>query len=390
MAKWDDARIEALVPRTGERRTILEGGTTAVYVPSGHLVYSRGTSILAAPFDLDRLATTGDPVAVVDGVRSAWQGTSFTVARTGMLAYLPQTGNARRMVLVDRAGAARPLTPFVEFLAEPRVSPDGRAIAARRVAANDQVWRFDIEREAFSQVTFEWDNIAPVWTPDGEFLIVSSSPGWRLHRVRADGSAPPEPLPTGEGTWQHPGSVTPDGRFLAYFQVGKSTKHDIWILPLECGGEPRVFLQTPAFEDHPAISPDGRWLAYQSDEPGRMEVYLRSFPDGGSKVQVSSGGGIHPVWARSGKELFYRAPLGGSKWRMMVADVSPGKPMRIPRGRGLFEDSYNVAGDTASYDVFPDGQHFVMIEVDREASRITHFNVVLNWFEELKRLVPPK
>jgi hypothetical protein len=121
-----------------------------------------------------------------------------------------------------------------------------------------------------------------------------------------------------------------------------------------------------------------------------MEVYLRSFPDGGSKVQVSSGGGIHPVWARSGKELFYRAPLGGSKWRMMVADVSPGKPMRIPRGRGLFEDSYNVAGDTASYDVFPDGRHFVMIEVDREASRITHFNVVLNWFEELKRLVPPK
>jgi hypothetical protein len=113
---------------------------------------------------------------------------------------------------------------------------------------------------------------------------------------------------------------------------------------------------------------------------------LRSFPGGGSKIQVSAGGGFDPVWARSGKELFYRDRLEGSKRQMMVADVSPAVPIRVSRGRRLFEDSYADVG----YDVLPDGQHFVMVEVDWEASRITHFNVVLKWFEELKRFVPPK
>jgi len=159
-------------------------------------------------------------------------------------------------------------------------------------------------------------------------------------------------------------------------------------MSLERDGEPRLFVQTPASDVMPAISPSGGLLAYASNESGQFEIYLRSFPDGGRKVQVSSEGGIHPVWARNGKELFYRAPLGGSKWRMMAAEVSPGKPIRISRSGGLFEDSYSASGETPSYDVLPDGQHFVMIEVDREASRITQFNVVLNWFEELKRLVP--
>jgi serine/threonine-protein kinase len=199
LATWDDARVEALVLRTGERRTILEGGTGAIYVDSGHLVYRRGTSILATPFDLDRLAATGAPVAVLEGVQSQSSGGSpfFTVARTGLLAYVPQTRSPQRLLLVDRTGAARPLTPFLD-LASPRVSPDGGSIALQRSGANDQVWRFDIEREAFSPVTFEWDNINPVWTPDGESLIVSSSPGWKLRRVRADGSGVPEPL---SGRW---------------------------------------------------------------------------------------------------------------------------------------------------------------------------------------------
>jgi len=383
LATWDDARIEALVLRTGERRTILEGGTGAAYVESGHLLYRRGTSILAAPFDVDRLAVTGNSVAVVDGVQSPLVAGNrlFAVARTGLLAYVPQARDSERLVLVDRTGEARPLTPFLEFLNSARVSPDGGAIAVGRVAPNNQIWRFDIEREAFSQLTFEWDNINPVWTPDGESLIVSSTPGWRLRRVRADGSGTPEPLAGGEG---YPHSVTPDGKLLAFLKPGTNTGVDIWIMPLEPGGAPRVFLQTPANEGFPAISPDGYFLAYQSDESGQDEVYLRSLPDGGSKIQVSTGGGRLPVWARNGKELFYYLPLEGSKRRMMVVDVSPGNPVRISRGRALFDKSFGYI-----YDVLPDGQHFAMVETDPDA-RITHFNVVLNWFEELKRLVPPK
>jgi eukaryotic-like serine/threonine-protein kinase len=389
LTTWDDARIDVLRLTNGERRTILEGGTTAAYVESGHLVYRRGTSILAAPFDLDHLATTGAPVALVDGVQSAsYNGSpSFGVARTGILAYVPPNKRGvRRLVLVNRAGEARSLTPFLEYLQGPRVSPDGRVIALVRGAANNQVWRLDLEREAFSQVTFEWDNDSPVWTPDGEFLIVSATPGLKLHRVRADGSGRPEPLLAGKGS-DLPGSVTADGKLLVYMATDTNTREDIWILPLERdGSEPRVFLQTPAYEAVPAISPNGRVVAYESDESGQVEVYLRSFPDGGGKIQVSSGGGFNPVWARSGKELFYRARLEGSKRQMMVVDVSPGIPIRVSRGRRLFEDSYADVG----YDVLPDGQHFVMVEVDWEAARITHFNVVLNWFEELKHLVPQK
>jgi serine/threonine-protein kinase len=387
LTRWDDARIDVLRLPNGERHTILEGGTAATYVESGHLAYRRGTSILAAPFDLDRLATTGPPVAVVDGVQSAsLDGSpSFTVARTGMLAYVPHTRSAQRLVLVNRAGEARPLTPWAEPVArifDPRVSPDGRVIALTMEAANDQVWRFDIEREALSQVTFEWDNHQPVWTPDGEFLIVSSTPGWKLHRLRADGSGTPEPLLMASRN-TGPDFVTADGKLLVYSEGGT---FDIWVLPLERDGEPRVFLQTPAFEGLSAISPSGRFVAYQSNESGTMEVYLRSFPDAGSKVQVSSGGGFRPAWARSGRELFYRVPLEGSRWRMMVADVSQEDRIRVSRSRRLFEDSYVDGG----YDVLPDGQHFVMIQNEHEASQVTHLNVILNWFEELRRLVPPK
>jgi serine/threonine-protein kinase len=389
LTQWDDARIEALILRTGERRPVLEGGSTAAYVESGHLLYRRGPSILAVPFDPDRLVTTGAPVTVVDGVHSTTNGPPyFTVARTGTLAYVPQTRDAHRLVLVDRKGAARPLTSFGGLLAEPRVSPDGRSIAVRRLAANDQVWRFDLEREAFSQVTFEWDNTQPVWTPDGEFLIVSSTPGGKLHRVRADGSAASVALSAARGARQSPGSVSADGKLLAYTVTATDTSNDIWFLPLEGGGEARIFLQTPAFERSPAISPNGRLLAYYSDESGRLEVYLRSSPDGGNKVQVSSGGGWDPVWARDGKELFYRAPVEGPRRRMMVADVSTVGPVRVSRGRELFQEgSYSDLG-FVSYDVLPDGRHFVMVESD--APPITHFNVVLNWFEELKRLVPAR
>jgi eukaryotic-like serine/threonine-protein kinase len=241
-----------------------------------------------------------------------------------------------------------------------------------------------------SQVTFEWDNNSPVWTPDGESLIVSSTPDWKLRRVPADGTGSPAPLLAGKGANQIPGSVTADGKLLAYCENGDNTLEDIWIMSLERGGAPRVFVQTPASDVMPAISPNGRLLAYASNESGRFEIHIRSFPDGGRKVQVSSDGGIQPVWARSGKELFYLAPLGGSRWRMMAAQVSPGTPIRISRSAGLFEDSYSVDGETPSYEVLPDGQHFVMVELDREALRVAQINVVLNWFEELKRLVPKK
>lgn len=333
---FDDARIEALVLGTGERRTVIEGGSAPSYV-AGHVLFRRGASILAVPFDIGRLVVTGGPTAVVEGLRSSPTGEPyFTIASTGTLAYVPQIKPSRRLVLVDRAGQARPLTPTdAPLLWEPRVSPDGQAVAMIKVASNNQVWRFDIERESFTRLTFEWDTSSPTWTPDGKFLVISSGPGFRLHRLRADGSGAPEPLSSLTGPRQFARSVTADGKLLAY-EEGE----DIWIMPLDPRGEPRLFLQTPASESSPAISPNGRLIAYQSDESGEMEVYLRSFPDGADKVQVSSGGGSMPVWPRSGKELFYSVPLEGSKGRIMAVDVGPARPLPGSPARLLFEHRY--------------------------------------------------
>ena len=301
LTKWDEARIEILLLPSGERRTILEGGTGAAYAESGHLVYQRGASIHVAPFDLDRLATTGAPVAVVDGGRSASLNgiPRFTVTRTGMLAYLPDAPGPERLVRVDRAGEARPLGPRFDFpLEAPRLSPDGRVVAVEMGTANSQVWRFDIEREVFSQVTFEWDNRFPAWTADGESLIVSSTPGWTLHRVRADGSGSPEPMVGGQGSGRHLfGSATADGKLYVYEMVDPSTRGDIWILPLAPAREPRAFLRTPADEGLPAISPSGRFLAYNSDESGQQEIYVRSFPDAAARSRCPPG----EAWTPSGR-----------------------------------------------------------------------------------------
>ena len=325
----DDARIEILRLPSGERRTILEGGTGATYAESGHLVYQRGTSLLAMPFDLDRLATTGAPVAVVEGVQFARTGRpSFTVTRTGMLAYLPDATGSERLVLVDRAGEAHSLGPRVDFpLGAPRLSPDGRVVAMETYMANDQVWRLDIEREVFSQVTFEWDNRYPAWTADGEFLIVASTPGWNLHRVRADGSGRPEPLLAREESSAGPAAVTADGKLLVYEKTGTNTGSDLWILPLAPAGEPRPFLQTPtmgALRSHRAAAspPLGR--------VGKMEVYVRSFPTAAARSRC----------------LPEEAPRLGAEWKGALLQAplefeaddgrrrTPGIPIRVSRAAG--------------------------------------------------------
>ena len=311
----------------------------------------------------------------------------FKLSEGGTLVYAPGDESywRFRIVLVDRKGKAQPITDFDQPYSEPSFSPDGRHVALQIGGANDQVARYDMERATLTQLTFEWDSARPVWAPDGKTLFIASTPGYNLFKVASDGSGGRERITTSERP-QITGTFSPDGRYFSYQEQTVNGDWDLWILPLDDESEPWPLFQSPANEVTPRFSPDGRWMAYRSDESGTGEIYLQSFPEAQSKQLISTDRGFRPVWARSGKELFYREPSGGFRSRMMVVEIRAGDPLLVSKPRMLFEDSFDTYG--GGYDVAPDGQQFVMVEVDEEARRVTHFNVVLNWFEELNQLVP--
>ena len=227
----------------------------------------------------------------------------------------------------------------------------------------------------------------PIWTPDGKHVtFVSRQGGTRnLYWILADGSGAAERLTTSEN-FQMPGSWSPDGQLLAFSEADPTTGFDIWVLNLRGERKPRPFLQTPSNEYEPMFSPDGHWLAYGSDESGRNEIYVRPFPGPGGKMQISTEGGVEPMWARNGRELFYR---NGDK--MMVAEVETKPVFAASKPKLLFEGHYEagIFPFERDYDVSPDGQRFLMIKASEQESAATQLNVVLNWSDELRRLAPP-
>jgi len=271
-----------------------------------------------------------------------------------------------------------------------RLSPDGGRVAVEITGTENDIWVYDTARNTLTRLTFEGNNQQAQWTPDGKRVTFRSDRAgpfnlfWKL----ADGTGAVERLTTSEFR-QNPGSWSPDGQFLAFHQqpsVGSSaTNRDIWILPLEGERKPQAILQTQFNELAPVFSPDGRWLAYVSDESGRSEIYVRPFPKvEEGKWQISTDGGVEPRWAPNGRELFYRTASDG---QMMVVDITTGPTFGAGTPRLLFEGSYQSGAiGAAFYDVTPDGQRFVMVQAQQGAGAPIH--VVENWFEELKRLVP--
>jgi serine/threonine-protein kinase len=247
------------------------------------------------------------------------------------------------------------------------------------------IWVLDIARGAFTRVTFGvGDNHSPIWTPDGRRVTFTTSPlGLRYLAWRsADGSGAVESVAMSD----HPlntGSWSPDGKVLAFEELHPDTGHDIWILESGGEGQQTPFIRTTFDERHPAFSPDGRWLAYTSDETGRDEVYVRSFTGSAAKRQVSVEGGIEPIWNPRGGELFFR-----SGNRIMGVAIQTEPVLTLSRPRVIFEGSYKWASSafgSRNYDVAPDGQKFVVLAAPATPARL---HVVLNWFEELKRLAP--
>jgi eukaryotic-like serine/threonine-protein kinase len=374
-----------------ERRNLIQGqeGTMPRYVPSGHLIYAQAGTLMAVPFDPQRLEVKGAAVSVVQRVLrgvSPW-ATQYSVSDTGSLVYV--SGSAQvlvesRLVWVSRSGTEQSLVASAKDYGLPRLSPDGHRIT---LVSGGQVWLYDPARDTLTRFTFEGsDNNFPTWTPDGKRIAFMSDKGGpaNIYWQMADGSGGLERLTTSQNT-QIPLSWSPNGELLAFVEISPTTAADVWVLQVN-DRKAQPFLQTQAYEGAPQFSPDGHWMAYVSDESGRREIYVQPYPGPGGKWQISTDGGSEPVWNRSGRELFYR---NGDK--MMAVEITTQPSFSASKPKMLFEGRYTMTSGATfpDYDVSLDGQRFLMLKpVEQEQAAPTQINVVLNWTEELKRLVP--
>ena len=396
-ATYQDVSIVAQSLKTGERQVLIEGASLPHYVASsGHLLYlqpKRPGTIMAVAFDPETLRFAGTPVAVVEGVLTArGDYAHWSVARSGVLVYAPGGFKEpeRNLVFVDRKGVAAPVgTPLQRPYAFPRLSPDGSRVVVTLQGIQSTLWLYDLASGIFTRLTFEGNNNWAAWTPDGKRVTYASNRAepWRLFWKQFDGSGTEEMLlAKGAGQGQQPYSWSADGKVLVYADGTPEVGQNIWALPMDGDRQPRPILQTPDSEVDARLSPDGRWLAYASDESGHYEVYVQPFSGSGGKWQISADGGREPVWARSGREIFYR---NGEK--MMAASVATEPTFKPATSRLLFQGPYERTNTLSpSYDVTVDDERFLMVQQSEQQSPPDHLNVVLNWTEELKRLVPTR
>jgi hypothetical protein len=352
------SRLAAIDLRTGAITRFDQPGFGPQWVDGGFVVLSNADgTLIALPFDPDRVRPTGAPVTIA---RDVAQPNAFTVevavSAGGSIAY-PRSGGsvARRLMLVSRSGQVTPLTPDPKAFANPRFSPDGRRVVTDIVdpiTSSRDVWVLDVGQRVWSRLTTNGISDRPIWTRDGRRVVYSSNDD--LWWIAADGSGRPESLLVAPGS-RFAGSVTPDGRAVV-FQATGGLANGISALALDSAPAARMIIPAAFGESAPALSPDGHWLAYQSDQTGQMEVYVRSYPEPGARVPVSLQGGNEPLWAHNGRELFYRS--GDS---LMVASVTLSPAFTVAGRRRLFTGSFLNGGAFREYDVAPDDQRFVMI-----------------------------
>jgi serine/threonine-protein kinase len=382
----NDRAIEVVDLKTGQRRPLLKEGTYPRF-SGGYLIYARMGSLVAAPFDVGRLAVTGPSVPVLEDVAmdSYVNGVAqFDVSAEGSLVYVAGYPLPLRRMLawVDRRGTPVPVTPARRPYQEQALSPDGARLAVTiDEGINTDIWACDLARETWTRLTFDGGSNAPVWSPDGKRLAFASNRGGgsNLFWLAADGSGAPEPLTHGREN-AFPTSFAPDGSAIVFSEQGGPTNWDIRILPMRPIGEPRPLLGTEANETSGIVSPNGRWLAYMSTESGRPQVYVRPFPGGGEKWPISTDGGGNPVWARSGRELFYRS---GDK--LMAVSVRTEGPFSAGKPQPLFEwptgKAFEWPTGKASFDVSRDGRFVMVKEVEeRPAAKLV---AIPYWAEEM-------
>jgi Tol biopolymer transport system component/tRNA A-37 threonylcarbamoyl transferase component Bud32 len=385
-----DAEIAVLSLRTRQIKKLVRG-TYARYARSGHLVYTRfDGALLAAPFDQSRLELTGPATPLIEGiVVKPGGGSDFTLSDGGMLVYSSGESQLKQLVWVNSDGTEHPLDPTLrrDFRAV-ALSPDGARIAVSfpaELGSTVDVWVYDLRQRTLSRLTYGGQNDRPVWTPDGRRVtFVSNRKGLpAIYTTPWDGSGPAESLLASSRGLQEP-AWSRDGRVLVLREgliAGPGSRDIIYLRP-GLDSAPRPFLATSFEENTPTPSPDGRWLAYVSDESGHQEVYVRPFPGPGGRGQVSDEGGVEPLWSPDGRSLYYRSAAGD----LMTADIRVVPTLVIGSRRKLFSTtSYQRGGGVyRAYALSPDGRRFLFMKREGGAREV-ELRVVLNWFDELKR-----
>jgi serine/threonine-protein kinase len=392
---YEDARIAVLDLKTGTYKTLIEGGSAARYSPTGHLVYARGGSLFAVPFDLKRLGVTGSPFPIFDGVFSSRRTgmADFALAANGDVAYIPGAteGGRRQLMWVDRHGRATPFDLPPRSYLHPRLSPDERQLAFEIEGPAHDLYAYDLTRGVTTRLTFDGASHWPIWSPTGDRIAFRSwkTTGMTLWSMPANRSEPERQLPA-EGHMLSPESWSPDGQTIAYLRMDDMRHFDVWELPLDGGGNARPVLASTKFlQASPKFSPDGHWLAYSSNEAGRPEVFVTRYPGPGPRIQVSTDGGIDPVWRRNGSELYYR---NGDAIMAVAVTTAPelvlSKPTRLWEGHYVVGSgsSCGPAGvASANYDVTADGQRFVMIADQDQDLVARQVQVIVNFATLIER-----
>jgi hypothetical protein len=390
--QWDNAQIVAQSLKTGERHLVLQGGSDARYVPTGHLVYALGSTLLAAPFDVRKLQLTAAAVPVVDNVARPQGGNTgaaqFAFSSKGSMVYIPEAAGARSrtVALVDEAGIRKPLDIPPAPYNHPRISPNGKQLALQtNDGSNAHIWIYDMTGAAsLRQLTFTGRDLWPIWTRDGQRVVFMSErdTDGGLFWQRADGVSTAEQLLKAEsGTLLKPETWSADEKLL--FSVNPNREG--FIRTLSPGAAPQTLIEAPAISS--TLSRDGRWLAYTS----HGELYVQPFPLTGAKYRIPTTGAHFPQWSPDGRKLFYATDEIAGTSKIVSLDIqkqpafSFGKPTPLPV-EGIVSNQ-----ERGGFAVMPDGKHFVvLLPASQEPGKASfeQFNITINWFEDLKHRVP--